>query len=186
MDLSLKVGRGKNPATLCSRSSCRQGGGHGQLPCWLPPPPMPVPAPAPPHCSQFPSPTCDPKNPQVRKSPWSWECSRRWETPRDQLQSLADQTVPLLTPGSPQNSTAARPYPDIHDLGDLPEVNEDPNENADLDHKVGLIVQDVEEDHERLEDAKEDGAHRQALQGLPAVPELDICAREVGGAGKLS
>lgn len=43
---------------------------------------------------------------------------------------------------------APRPYPDVHDLGDLPEVDEDPNEDADLDHKVGLIVQDVEKDHE--------------------------------------
>lgn len=75
---------------------------------------------------------------------------------------------------------AAWPYPDIHDLGDLPEVDEDPDEDADLDHEVGLIVQDIEEDHERLEDAKEDGAHGQALQGLPAVPELDICAQELG------
>lgn len=81
---------------------------------------------------------------------------------------------------------AAQAYPDIHDLGDLPEVNEDPDEDADLDHEVGLIVQDIEEDHERLENSKEDGAHGQALQGLPAVPELDICARELGGSQEVS
>lgn len=31
VDLSLKVGQGKIPATLCSRSSCNREGGQGQL-----------------------------------------------------------------------------------------------------------------------------------------------------------
>ena len=92
------------------------------------------------------------------------------------------QTTAIPSPGGPQNSTAARPYPDVHDLGDLPEVDEDPDEDADLDHEIGLVVQDVEKDHERLENAEEDGAHGQALQRLPAVPKLDICT---GGGGKL-
>lgn len=39
------------------------------------------------------------------------------------------------------------PYPDVHDLGDLPEVDENPDEDADLDREVGLVVQDVEQDH---------------------------------------
>lgn len=78
---------------------------------------------------------------------------------------------------------AALPYPDVHDLSDLPEVDENPDEDADLDHKVGLVVQDIEEDHERLENAKEDGADGQPLQGLPAIPELDVCAQELGEAG---
>lgn len=99
--------------------------------------------------------------------------------PWGQLQGLADWTPPS-TSGGPRNSMTAWPYPDIHDLGDLPKVDEDPDEDADLDHEVGLVVQDVEKDHERLEDAKEDGAHGQAFQGLPAVPELDVCVRELG------
>lgn len=34
-------------------------------------------------------------------------------------------------------------YFDVHDLGDFPQVNEKTNEDADLNHKVGLIVQNV-------------------------------------------
>lgn len=78
----------------------------------------------------------------------------------------------------------AWPYPDVHDLGDLPEVDEDPDEDADLDHEICLVVQDIEKDHERLKDAEEDRAHRQALQRLPAVPELDICTK-VGDTERL-
>lgn len=65
-------------------------------------------------------------------------------------------------------------YSDIHDLGDFPQVNEKSNEDADLDYKVGLVVQNVEQHHQRLEDSKYDGAHRQAFQRLSAVPELDV------------
>lgn len=38
-------------------------------------------------------------------------------------------------------------YSDIHDLGDFPQVNEKSNEDADLHHKIGFVVQNVEEDH---------------------------------------
>lgn len=68
----------------------------------------------------------------------------------------------------------ATPHLDVHDLRDLPEVNEEPNEDADLHHKVGLVVEDVEEDHERLEHTEEHRADGQPLQRLPAVPELDV------------
>jgi len=70
---------------------------------------------------------------------------------------------------------AAAAYPDVHDLCDLPEIDEEPDEDADLHHEVGFVVQDVEEDNEGLEDAEEDGADREPLQRLPAVPELDVC-----------
>lgn len=127
---------------------------------------------------------CDPKNPLVRKSPWSWECGRHWESPGASSRVWLGRVTPLPTFWGSRRGVAARPYPDIHDLGDLPEVDENPDEDADLDHEVGLVVQDVEEDNEGLEDAEEDGAHRQALQGLPAVPELDICAREGAGGSR--
>lgn len=65
-------------------------------------------------------------------------------------------------------------YFDVHDFGDFPQVNEKSDEDADLHDKVGLVVQDVKQDHEWLKDAKYDGAHRQTLQRLSAVPELDI------------
>lgn len=52
---------------------------------------------------------------------------------------------------------------DVHDFGDLPEVNKQPNKDADLHHKVGLVIQDVEKHHKGLEHAKYDGAHRQPL-----------------------
>lgn len=65
-------------------------------------------------------------------------------------------------------------YPDIHDLGDLPQVNEEADEDADLHHKVGLIVQDVQQHHQRLKDSEYDGAHGEAFERLSAVPELDI------------
>lgn len=65
-------------------------------------------------------------------------------------------------------------YFDIHDLGDFPQVNKETDEDADLHHKVGLIVQYVQQHHQRLENSKYDGAHRQAFERLSAVPELDV------------
>lgn len=65
-------------------------------------------------------------------------------------------------------------HPDVHDFGDLPEVDEQPDEDADLHHEVGLVVQDVEEHHQGLEHTEYDGAHRQPLQRLATVPELDV------------
>lgn len=109
----MKVTRGKTPATLFSRSSCRRRRERGHR---------------------------------------------------------AGETAP---PEPRRSRTAA--YPDVHDLCDLPEVNEEPDEDADLHHEVGFVVQDVEEDDEGLEDAEKDGADREPLQRLPAVPELDVC-----------
>lgn len=54
-------------------------------------------------------------------------------------------------------------YSDVHDLGDFPQVNKEPNEDADLHHKIGLIVQDVQQHHQRLKNPKYDGAHGQAF-----------------------
>lgn len=54
-------------------------------------------------------------------------------------------------------------HSDVHDLGDLPQVNEETDEDADLHHKVGLIVQYVQQHHQRLKYSKYDGAHRQAF-----------------------
>lgn len=54
-------------------------------------------------------------------------------------------------------------YSDVHDLGDFPQVNKEPNEDADLHHKIGLIVQNVQQHHQRLKNPKYDGAHRQAF-----------------------
>lgn len=65
-------------------------------------------------------------------------------------------------------------YSDVHDLGDFPQVDQEANEDADLHHKVGLIVQDVQQHNQRLEDSENDGANRQAFQRLSAVPELDV------------
>lgn len=39
-------------------------------------------------------------------------------------------------------------YFDVHDFGDFPQVNEKSDEDADLHDKVGLVVQDVKQDHE--------------------------------------
>lgn len=69
----------------------------------------------------------------------------------------------------------ASSHPDVHDFGNLPEVDEQADEYADLDHKIGLIVQDIEQHYQRLKHPEYDGAHRQPLQRLTAVPELDIC-----------
>lgn len=38
-------------------------------------------------------------------------------------------------------------YFDVHDLGDFPQVNEKANEDADLHHKVGFVVQNVQQHH---------------------------------------
>lgn len=65
-------------------------------------------------------------------------------------------------------------YSDVHDLGDFPQVNQEPNEDADLHHEVGLIVQDVQQHNQGLEDSENDGANGQAFQRLSAVPELDV------------
>lgn len=74
----------------------------------------------------------------------------------------------------------ASSHPDIHDFGNLPEIDEQADEYADLDDKVGLIVQDIEQHYQRLEHPEYDGAHRQPLERLTAVPELDICTeREI-------
>lgn len=54
-------------------------------------------------------------------------------------------------------------YLDVHDLSDFPQVNKEADEDADLHHKVGLIVQNVEQHHQRLENAKDDGTHRKAF-----------------------
>lgn len=69
----------------------------------------------------------------------------------------------------------ASSHPDIHDFGNLPEVDEQADEYADLDDKIGLVVKDIEQHYQRLEHPEYDGAHRQPLQRLTAVPELDIC-----------
>lgn len=69
----------------------------------------------------------------------------------------------------------ASSHPDIHDFGNLPEIDEQADEYADLDDKVGLVVQDIEQHYQRLEHPEYDGAHRQPLERLTAVPELDIC-----------
>ena len=49
------------------------------------------------------------------------------------------------------------------------------HKDADDDDLVGLIVEDVEQNNERLEDIEEDRANREALQRLATPPELDIC-----------
>ena len=67
------------------------------------------------------------------------------------------------------------PHPHIHDFGDLPEVDEEPHEDAELHHEVGLVVPYVQQHHQRLEDPEEHRTHRKALQGLTAVPELNVC-----------
>lgn len=38
-------------------------------------------------------------------------------------------------------------YPDIHDLGDFPQVNKQTDEDADLHHKVSFVVQNVEQNN---------------------------------------
>lgn len=65
-------------------------------------------------------------------------------------------------------------YFDIHDLGDFPEVDKKADEDADLHHKVGLVVEYVEQHNQRLEHAEDNGAHGEAFQRLSAVPELDV------------
>lgn len=63
---------------------------------------------------------------------------------------------------NPARSTFERScctYSDIHDLGDFPQVDKEADEDADLNHKVGLVVQDIEQHHQRLENSKYDGAH---------------------------
>lgn len=76
------------------------------------------------------------------------------------------------------------PHPHIHDFGDLPEVDEEPHEDAELHHEVGLVVPYVQQHHQRLEDPEEHRTHRKALQGLTAVPELNVCFLGGGGGEK--
>lgn len=65
-------------------------------------------------------------------------------------------------------------YLDIHNFCDFPQVNKKTNENADLHHKVGFVVQNVQQHNKRLKHPKYNRAHRQPFQRLSAVPELDI------------
>ena len=69
-------------------------------------------------------------------------------------------------------------YSDVHDLGDFPQVNKKADEDADLHHKVGLIVEYVQQHHQWLKHSKNDGAYGEAFQRLPAVPKLDIWGGE--------
>ena len=64
---------------------------------------------------------------------------------------------------------------DVDDLVNLPYLNDEAHEAADLDDGVGLVVKDVEQNDERLEHVEEHGANRETLQGLPVVPKLDVC-----------
>ena len=63
---------------------------------------------------------------------------------------------------------------DIDDFVYLPDFDEEPDEDADTDDKVGLVIEDVEQHDEGLEDTEEDSAHREALEGLTVTPELDV------------
>ena len=62
-----------------------------------------------------------------------------------------------------QDSSVVVTYSDVHDLGDFPQVNKEADEDADLHHKVGLVVQNVQQNHQRLKNSKYDGAHRQTF-----------------------
>lgn len=57
----------------------------------------------------------------------------------------------------------ASSHPDVHYFGDLPEVDEQADKYADLDHEVGLVVQDIEQHYQRLEHSEYDGAYRESL-----------------------
>ena len=64
--------------------------------------------------------------------------------------------------------------PDVHHLVDLPNFNAEPDEAADTDEGVGLVIQHVQEHDERLEHVEKDGAHGKALQRLSLTPKLDV------------
>ena len=57
---------------------------------------------------------------------------------------------------------------------DLPNLNTKADKDANFDDSVGFIVTDVEQDNQRLDHVEEDRAHRQTLQRLAALPELNI------------
>ena len=65
-------------------------------------------------------------------------------------------------------------YLHIDHLGYFPGLDEKTDEDADLHHKVGLVVHDVQEHDQGLEDTKEHWADGEALQRLAVIPELDI------------
>ena len=48
------------------------------------------------------------------------------------------------------------------------------HKDANDDDFVGLVVENVEQDDERLEDIEEDRTNRETLQRLATPPELDI------------
>lgn len=79
-----------------------------------------------------------------------------------------------------QMTSTSPTYSDVHDLGDFPQVDQEANEDADLHHEVGLIVQDVQQHHQRLEHSENNGADGQAFQRLSAVPELDVLRKTEG------
>ena len=62
-------------------------------------------------------------------------------------------------------------------LGDFPALDGESDGTADPDDGVGVVVQHVEHDDAGLEDAEKHRAHRETLQRLAVVPELDICDR---------
>lgn len=50
-------------------------------------------------------------------------------------------------------------YLNVNDFVDLPDFNDETNKDADFDDEVRLVVQNVEENDERLKHAEEDGTH---------------------------
>lgn len=49
---------------------------------------------------------------------------------------------------------------DVDNFGDFPAFDQEPDEDTDTHHKVGLVVEHVQNDNNRLEYAEEHRAHR--------------------------
>ena len=69
---------------------------------------------------------------------------------------LVGPLVLELQPGQePHDGGVVRVDPDVDDFVDLPDLDDEADEAADLDDGVGLVVQHVEEDDDRLEHVEE-------------------------------
>jgi hypothetical protein len=59
-------------------------------------------------------------------------------------------------------------------LVNFPNLNEEPHKDTHSNHKVGVVVENVEEHDEGLEDAKNNGTDRETLQTLSIIPKLNV------------
>jgi len=65
-------------------------------------------------------------------------------------------------------------YRHVAGLGDLPELDQHSDSDADQHHERGLVVEEIQEDDQLADGVEEDGAHGQALNVLAVLPERNV------------